>query len=178
MTCIDSKDVPQSLLPSGPSRKRDIDAIGTLQAYSLIKKRRTDLALDTYRLVHLATQNWLRIEKLLTYWTEKAVERIAQVFPDDKPQNRKAWRRYLTHACYTLDSQLVDNGERRVDLAWKVGNCLVSDGRYEEAEGLFQQVVDYRKQKLREKDFETLTSMNNLGSLLVMQGKYNVAKPI
>jgi hypothetical protein len=30
MVCIDPKDIPQSLLPAGVSRKRETDAIGTL----------------------------------------------------------------------------------------------------------------------------------------------------
>jgi AAA+ ATPase superfamily predicted ATPase len=33
MACVDSKDIPQSLLPPGPSRKKEIEAIGTLDAY-------------------------------------------------------------------------------------------------------------------------------------------------
>ncbi|KAL1889913.1 hypothetical protein Sste5346_008640 [Sporothrix stenoceras] len=39
MACVDAKDIPQSLLPSGPSRKKEIDAMGTLQGYSFIAKR-------------------------------------------------------------------------------------------------------------------------------------------
>jgi hypothetical protein len=57
MAYINPKDIPQSLLPPGLSRKREVDAIGTLQAYSFITKRAVDLALDTHRLVHLATRN-------------------------------------------------------------------------------------------------------------------------
>ncbi|THV43706.1 hypothetical protein BGAL_1050g00010 [Botrytis galanthina] len=38
MTCIEPKDIPQSLLPAGKSRKEEIDAIGTLHAYSFITK--------------------------------------------------------------------------------------------------------------------------------------------
>jgi hypothetical protein len=65
MCCIDSRGIPQSLLPPGPSRKKEIEAIGTLDAYSFISKRPADLALDLHRLVHLSTRNWLRKENLL-----------------------------------------------------------------------------------------------------------------
>lgn len=34
MACVDAKDIPQSLLPSGTSRKKEIEALGTLQGYS------------------------------------------------------------------------------------------------------------------------------------------------
>jgi hypothetical protein len=39
MACIDRKDIPQSLLPVGGSRKVEMEAIGTLRAYSFLIKR-------------------------------------------------------------------------------------------------------------------------------------------
>jgi len=65
MACVDLKDVPQSLLPPGPSWKKEMDAIGTLDAYSFIIRRSADLALDIHWLVHLATRSWLWNEELL-----------------------------------------------------------------------------------------------------------------
>jgi hypothetical protein len=65
MACVDPRDIPQSLLPPGPSRKKEMDAISTLYAYSFVNRRPADVALDLYRLVHLATRNWLRKERLL-----------------------------------------------------------------------------------------------------------------
>ena len=59
MSCVDAKDIPQSLLPLAQSKKKAVDAIETLRAYSLITKRKTDQLLDLHRLVHLATRNWL-----------------------------------------------------------------------------------------------------------------------
>jgi hypothetical protein len=73
MACIDPKDIPQSLLPAGASRKRETDAIETLDTYSFIIRRPADLALDLHRLVHLATRNWLRKEGLITQRTERAM---------------------------------------------------------------------------------------------------------
>ncbi len=184
MACVDSKDVPQSLLPPGPSRKGEVDAFGTLHAYSFIQKRAEglapeDLALDAHRLVHLATRNWLRKEELLVQWTEKVVGRLADVIPDNKNQNRSIWRRYLIHASYALDSRLIDqDGKRRIDLAWKVGNCLNSDGRWKEAETLLVQVMKFRKTTLGEEHPDTLTSMNNLALLFRCQGKYEAAEPL
>jgi tetratricopeptide (TPR) repeat protein len=184
MACVDSKNVPQSVLPPGPSRKGEVDALGTLHAYSFIQKRAEslapeDLTLDTHRLVHLATRNWLRKEKLLAHWTEKVVERLADVIPDHTNQNRSIWRRYLIHAHYALDSRLIDqDGKERIDLAWKVGNCLNSDGRWKEAETLLVQVMKFQKTALDEEHPDTLTSMNNLAVLLRSQGKYEAAEPL
>ena len=60
MSCIDPKAIPQFLLPSSESKKKTINAIGTLSAYSFVTKRSADQSLDLHRLVHLATRNWLR----------------------------------------------------------------------------------------------------------------------
>ncbi|KAH8745706.1 kinase subdomain-containing protein, partial [Hyaloscypha sp. PMI_1271] len=73
MCCINPKDIPQSLLPAGPSQKNETDALGTLDAYSFVIRRSADSALDIHRLVHLATRNWLRNKELITQWTEMAI---------------------------------------------------------------------------------------------------------
>lgn len=85
---IDPKDIPSSLLPLGQSRKKETDAIGTLNAYSFITMRHADLAINVHRLVHLATRNWLRKEQLLAKWTKKVIVRLEKVFPDNNYRNR------------------------------------------------------------------------------------------
>jgi tetratricopeptide (TPR) repeat protein len=178
MACVDPKDIPQSLLPPGKSRKKQIDAIGTLNAYCFISKRPTDLALDLHRLVHLATRNWLRKEKLLAQSTEKAIERLEEVFPDDH-KNRNLWRSYLPHAHYALKSDLVArDAKHRVDLLWKYGNCVYEEGRWNEAESAFEQVMETRKTVLGVDHPSTLTSMANLASTYRNQGRWNEAEEL
>ena len=177
IACIDPKDVPQSLLPPRPSRKKEIDAIGTLDAYSFISRRSLDLALDVHRLVHLATRSWLRKEALLAQWTGRVITRLEGVFPNNDHQNRSVWRSYLAHARYALESNL--NGkyeEIRINLARKVGMCLYSDGRWKEAEELYMQVMETRKRVLGEEHPDTLTSMANLASTYRNQGRWKEAE--
>lgn len=88
MSYMDPRDIPQSLLPPGQSRKQEIDAIGTLSAYSFVSRRSADLSLDLHRLVHLATRNWLRGEESLAQWTAKAVARLCKMFLDNDHKNR------------------------------------------------------------------------------------------
>jgi hypothetical protein len=97
MACINSKDIPQSLLPAGQSRKKEIAAIGTLDAYSFIIKRPADQAIDPHRLVYLATRNWLRKQGLIAQWTEMVITQLDEMFPDNSHQNRSLWRTYLLH---------------------------------------------------------------------------------
>src|SRR6266516_113168 len=179
MACIDPKDGPQSLLPSGQSRKKETDAIGMLDAHSFITNRPADLAVDIHRLVHLATRNWLRKEELLAHWTCRVIARLAEVLADGGHHNRVVWRTYLLHACYALRSDPVDeDGEDRIDLGWKYGICLYHDGRYNEAEILFDQVMETRKRVLVSEHPSPLPSMANLASTYRNQGRWKEAEEL
>ncbi|PVH69399.1 TPR-like protein [Cadophora sp. DSE1049] len=179
MCCIDPKDIPRSLLPPGPSRKKEIDAIGTLDAYSFISKRPADQALDLHRLVHLATRNWLRKEDLLAQWTESVVERLEDVFPDDDDHNRIVWRAYLPHARRVLESRLVDQGQQsRMSLLWRYATCLSADGRWDEAEAAYIEGLEIEKKELGADHPSTLTSMTNLASTFRNQGRWDAAEKL
>ncbi len=179
MSCVDPKNVPQSLLPPGSSRKKETDAIGTLNAYSFVSKRLADRALDVHRLVHLATRNWLGKEDRLKLWTKTAIARLREVFPDDDHKNRSIWRMYLPHARYALDSDLINKDEEnRLDLAWKFGSCLYEDGRWNEAEVSLTQVMEARKRVLGVEHRNTLNSMNNLALTYNEQGRWKEAEEL
>src|SRR5579862_5269146 len=179
IACIEPKDIPQSLLPPAQSRKKETDAIGTLAAYSFLSRRSADLSLDLHRLVHLATRNWLRKEESLSRWTSKAVARLAETFPDDDHKNRSIWRAYLPHARYVLSSSLIkDDVQERTQLLWKYSMCLYSDGRYDEAEKSFSQVMETRKRELGGEHPSTLTSMANLASTFWNQGRWKEAEEL
>ncbi|KAH8663632.1 P-loop containing nucleoside triphosphate hydrolase protein [Tricladium varicosporioides] len=172
MACIDPKGIPRSLLPAGASRKKEINAIGTLEAYSFIIKRTADQALDLHRLVHLATRNWLQQNDLIAQWIERATARLNEVFPDHSHQNRSMWRIYLPHISYVLMSDEADKDEeKRIALVWRFGMCLYTDGRYNEAEGLFIEETKRRKRVLGQEHPGTLTSMANLASILKGSGR-------
>lgn len=55
MACVDPKDIPQSMLLPGPSRK-ETDTIDRLDAYSFIKKRNGRQFL--FRAVELASESY------------------------------------------------------------------------------------------------------------------------
>jgi len=179
MCCIDWRNIPQSLLPPAQSRKKETDAIGTLNAYSFVIRRSADKSLDLHRLVHLATRNWLQKEDSLTQWTLKTVTRLDEVFPDDDYKNRSVWRTYLPHARYVLNSIFIEDGVReKSGLLWKFGMCLYHDGRYNEAEKSFFQVMETFKRVLREEHPSTLTSMANLASTYRNQGRWKEAEEL
>ena len=179
MACVDRKDIPQSLLPAGSSRKKEIDAVGTLDAFSLITRRPADMALDLHRLVHLATRNWLRKQESLAQWTREVISRLLEVFPDSAHGNRSKWRILLPHARYVLESNLVRQGdEARIGLAWRYATSLYSDGRYNEAEMCFQEVMETRKRVLGQEHSDTLISIGNLALTYRNQGRWKEAEEL
>ncbi|KAF2201575.1 hypothetical protein GQ43DRAFT_455682 [Delitschia confertaspora ATCC 74209] len=179
MACIEPKNIPQSLLPPGLTRKKEIDAIGTLNAYSFLVRRPADMCLDIHRLVHFATRNWLRKEEKLSRSTEKAIMRLNGVFPNASHENRRIWRIYLTHIHYVLKTDLVDKDwDTRIKLTWRYAMCIYEDGRWDEAEILFAQVMDVEKRKLGAEHPSTLTSMANLASTFWDQGRWKEAEEL
>ncbi|CAG8972335.1 hypothetical protein HYALB_00001738 [Hymenoscyphus albidus] len=179
MACINPKDIPQSILPAGASRKKKTDATGTLEAYSFIVKRSTDLALDLHRLVHLATRNWLKQNNVITQWTEKAIMRLEEVFPNNDYQNRTNWRIYLPHVrCVLMSDEASKDKDTRITLSRRFGLCLLSDGRYDEAEAPFVEVMTRHKRVLGHEHPSTLTSIANLASTYRNQGRWKEAEDL
>ncbi|EHK19758.1 uncharacterized protein TRIVIDRAFT_46904 [Trichoderma virens Gv29-8] len=178
MACVDAKDIPQSLLPPGQSRKQEIEAMGTLQGYSFIAKRSADSVVTVHRLVHLAMRNWLRKEGLLPNWTSRTIARLAKDM-GNIGYDRRAWRPCMPHAHYVLGSTLIsEDDEGRLDLLRKYGKCLYNDGRYQEAEITFQRVMENLKIKLGIDHPETLRSISNLASTYRTQGQWEEAEKL
>jgi tetratricopeptide (TPR) repeat protein len=172
MACMDPRDIPKSILPEGASRKKELDAIGTLTAYSFVIKR-SDLAFDLHRLVHLATRNWLQQNHLISQCTEKAIVRLEEVFPNSNHQNRAKWRTYFPHARYILNSNLLEKDlDSRIDLLWKYGTCLKEDGRWNDAEAAIVEVLAAEERKFGTEHRSTLISMDSLASIL-----WNLGRP-
>jgi tetratricopeptide (TPR) repeat protein len=179
MSCIDPKDIPQLLLPLALSRKKETDAIGTLNAYPFVSKSAADKVLNMHRLVHLAMWNSLRREKSLAVWAAKAMGRLKEVFLNDDHKNRNVWRLYLVHVRFVLErGDAKDDEVLRTDLTWKFARCLYSDGRYNEAEVLYLEVRQTRKRALGEEHHDTLTSMTKLALTYWSQGRWKEAEEL
>ena len=177
VACLDRKDIALDLLEaSSPQRE---DAIRILNGYGLITRRPAESAIEVHQLVHIALQEWLRKQEMLDQWSQRAIARLASVFPVDKHGNRSKWRRLLPHAKYALLRSFAkqDDGDR-ISLMWKYARTLDSDGRYNEAEELFVQVMETRKRVLGDEHPDTLTSMSNLALTYRNQGRWKEAEAL
>jgi len=179
MACVDAKNIPQSLFPPGQSRKKETDAIGTLQGYSFIAKQSASSAINIHRLVHLAIRNWLRTEGLLPDWTDRAIARLVEMLEDVGHNNRVTWKSYMPHVNYALSVRHTGENDREgLYLLWKYGLCLYCDGRHREAEAPFEQVMETRKTKLGADHPDKLTSMAYLASTYRNQGRWAEAEEL
>lgn len=179
MACIDTKDIPESLLPPGTSKKQQTDAIGTLKSYSFISHNRASSLFSMHRLVHLAMRNWLRKEDLLDSWTHEAIKRLGFLLHEPDISIRDVWRSYMPHAYYALRSGITDNNEpERQSLLWGYAEGLFFEGRYNEAEAICIELVETLTTKLGDNHPNTLTSMNNLALAYSHQGRWDKAEKL
>jgi hypothetical protein len=176
--CRDRKDILLEFLEAPSLYERD-DAIRVINSYKIVTRRPAESALDLHRLVHGALRGWLRKQETLENWTETAVTRLSQVFPDDSHGNRSKWRRMLPHAKYALShSSRGQEGPEKMRLVWKYAMALGSEGRDRESEELLSQVMEVRKRVLGDEHPSTLNSMANLAPTYRNQGRWKEAEEL
>lgn len=81
MALLDRQGVPKSLLRKKNDRFVEFSsAIGTLQAFSLIRVETGGETFSMHRLVQLSTQNWLEMQSTLGDYQEEAVKMLSAKF--------------------------------------------------------------------------------------------------
>ncbi|KAF2264951.1 kinesin light chain 3 [Lojkania enalia] len=176
--CVDRKDISLDLLKASSPREREC-AVKILSSYALVTRRPAESALNLHQLVHRALREWLQKQGRLDQWTQHAITQLLGVFPDNNHSSRSKWRRLLPHAQYALSHSLVEQQvEDRLILVWKCAMTLQSDGRYDESEKLFVQVMETFKTKLGAEHTDTLSSMGNLASTYRNQGRWKEAEEL
>ncbi len=175
MCFLAEKEIPASLLP--PADELDTDeAVGMLKAYAFIIQHEGQESFDMHRLVRLAMRNWLNEKGQWQSCRTSVLERLAEVFPFPKHENRGVWMRYLPHIQTALEwkERSVDK-ETESDLLFNIAVGYFILGKYKEAEQMDRQTLELREKVLGREHPNTLNSMNNLASILNNQG--NTKKP-
>ncbi|KAK4449603.1 HET-domain-containing protein [Podospora aff. communis PSN243] len=171
MACVEPKDIPRALLPAGPSRKQETDAMGTLRSYSFITMRSTNSDLTLHRLVHLATRNWLRKEGLMSAWKRRVSDRLLELVCPVDPNHREGWKPYLPHIHHVLAlSQSDKDDDPR--LLNTYGSCLRREGRYREAGPAFERAVQLSTRVLGPEHNDTLLHMLDLAGNYRLLGQW------
>jgi tetratricopeptide (TPR) repeat protein len=176
--CVDRKDISVDLLEAASPQRRE-DAIKVLDRYALVTRRPAESALDVHRLVHQALRKRLQVQGRLQHWTQHSITQLLRVFPDFDHGSRSKWRRLLPHAKHALSHSLAKpEGGDRLTLVQKCALTLYSDGRYNEAEELFVQVMETSSMVLGKEHPVTLTSISNLASTYREQGRWKEAEEL
>jgi tetratricopeptide (TPR) repeat protein len=175
--CVDRKDILLDLVEATSAQTRE-DAIRVLDKYALVTRRPAESAFDVHRLVHQALRKRLQVQGQLIQRNRSTIVQLLRVSPDSNHSNRSKWRRLLPHVQYTLSHSSADDDDERLRLASKFAKTLFSDGRYEEAEELFVEVMETRKRVLSDEHPSTLSSMNNLATTYRNQGRWKEAKEL
>ncbi|KAL2859961.1 violaceus kinesin [Aspergillus lucknowensis] len=179
MACINPRNIPQSLLPEAGSKKKRIDAIGLLKAFSFVSEQVQDCALTLHRLVYLSTRNWLRKQQQLSLRIQETADHFSRTFPDDDHTNRKIWRDYLPHALALVgERDFRDVRENYIKLIQNIGKCLRTDGRYNEAVVLFEDIMNMLRKDNTNLDPSTLTGMTDLALTYDHQGRWKEAEEL
>jgi nucleoside phosphorylase/tetratricopeptide (TPR) repeat protein len=177
MACINPRNIPRSLLPLQTTTKQRLDALGVLNAYSFTNSQSTGV--NMHRLVHIATRNWLRNNRMFGYWLQRVADRMQQVFPDNNHTNRRLWREYLPHALALVhDDEFIEQQKEHISLIRNIADCLASDGRYFESEVLYNKLLEMDQRTHGAEHPSTLTNMANLASTYRYQGRWNEAEKL
>jgi tetratricopeptide (TPR) repeat protein len=181
MVLLDRQAIPRNLLKQGDERNIEFDkAIGTLQAYSLIKTEKGGASFEVHRLVQLSTQRWLTLQNRETEWQEKALELMVGKFPSgyygtwDECESLFLHAKCVTKFHYIHTSLLL----QRARLLENIARYDKSQGRFEAAYLQYKDILQTRESRLGKTHPDTLTTMGNLAGVLEGQGKYAKAETI
>ena len=137
MAMFDRQGIPSNLLKHQEEPKCVfIQALGTLQSFSLITKVASTETYGMHRLVQLSTQAWLEIQNTTTIWRYEALHVLAEQFPNGS--YFEYWQdceNLLPHARAILQYQCLSD-DACLDRAILLENLACFDyaqGRYETA---------------------------------------------
>ncbi len=171
LSCIEPKQIPESILPRSELEEQMVHAVGTLCGYAFLTRRGDSKVFDMHSLVHLATRIWVQREGLEVTTDEKATRHLATVFPSANYKNRNLWREYLPHAFTVLQHSKVLDIQERSNLLSRVGRCLRADGRSKEAISSLEEACQWGNRHLAEDHLDRLESQHKLAQAYLDNGQ-------
>ena len=181
MAVLDRQRPPESLFREELESRIDLlDALGTLQAFSMITKDRRGGGFTMHRFVQIATQRWLEVQGSLQEWQEKGLKLVSDKFPSGVLTNWIMYAALQPHArvvlAYSLDSESCSL--LRASLLAKLSRYDHAQGRYEIAENGGRQAIAIQRKLLGKEDPATLQSINNLAVIYSSQSRYKEAEAL
>ena len=202
MSLLDTKAIPESFLTLGNDFKSITDALGKLQAYSLIKKRTDSLTyrgqeynlFDLQGLVRLAFQAWLKDRDKLQNAARYVLKTLDAQYPDRDRDEWVTYQVYHPHVLVFLQNlpkvlitgMSVSSGVGRsfvneidsleASLGAKVSWYLRQIGDYQTAEPIARRSLTLLSAIHGPTSQVTLEGVVALAQVLEKQGKYDEAE--
>ena len=180
MAVLDRQAISDTLLRQEGERKVDFDTgIGTLKAFSLVSEEENGAVFTIHRLVQLSTRKWLELQYILVEWQEKALTAVFANCPlNEDYENWVAWETISPHVQVVLEYVFgTENCQlQRANILRKASSYDKAQGRYGAAHKKAVEAQTMYQKLLGKEHPDTLTSMNNLASVLDNQGKYEEAE--
>ncbi|KAK8045712.1 hypothetical protein PG996_013776 [Apiospora saccharicola] len=189
MACLQRENIPTSVFGADDAIAKT-KALGTLKAYAFITTRAhlaqdmADTAIaeefyDMHRLVHIATQDWLKYQQK---WQNKLTEALLVLIdllpPDGTHEGWRVWVVYIPHGIH-LASLCSGEGnivEDKIELLKRIGRCQFTLGQYRAMGKTNREALSLCKRAYGEEHKGTLLAMNEVGLALHEQGRYEEAE--
>ncbi|KAJ5984268.1 hypothetical protein N7481_006367 [Penicillium waksmanii] len=172
---LEPKGIPRLVLPILDSEEEMESAIGTLCKYGFLTRRKNLDMFDIHSLVQLATQLWIREARKTQQIIATVTRHMDKCFPSAKYTNRETWRTCLPHALEILTRDENKDISERYSLLFKVGRCVLADGRAKEAVTFFEDVCAWDERHHDEEHPDRLASQHNLAGAYQSNGQIKQA---
>ncbi|KAL2207286.1 hypothetical protein CC79DRAFT_1396815 [Sarocladium strictum] len=162
---IESRAIPQSILPRTRTEESLLHAIGTLCGYAFLSRREDSEMLDMHSLVHLAARVWVSREGETDQIHQQAAAHLTKAFKTDAWEDRERWRTYMVHVLRILQvgGQARKWDANECDLAYWAGRCLMAESRHVDAVKLLERLVEVEETTLPQDDPRLVGSQYELG---------------
>ncbi|KAL8941379.1 MAG: hypothetical protein Q9216_002283 [Gyalolechia sp. 2 TL-2023] len=151
MSMYDRQGVPEDLLRrQGEPKHIFINALATLQNFSLIGRTTSGGSYHMHRLIQIAVRTWLQFKGTLLEWKEEATRVLSVKFPSGEYETWSACDLLIPHVCAVLELGQLPRESllRRAELLKKVARFdrrqdrwLLGHTRAKEAATLFEQIL-------------------------------------
>lgn len=142
---IEPKAIPESIFPPFHSEEQMEFAIGTLCGYAFMTKREDGKLFDMHSLVQLATRLWVQRKGDTQRVLKSTTQHMAVTFPLSGWAYRELWTAYLPHALKLVWKNEALAIEERYELCYKIGMCLLEDGRAKDAIQCFKEDLSWKQ---------------------------------
>ena len=179
MVFLDRHAIPEILLRNRSDQNVAFKkALGTLQAFSLIKRKTVDKAeYELHRLVQLICQKWLEMQGTMAKWQISAFMEVAHVFPTGHYETWTECESLLPHALKVLEYGPNEAYPMPLsNLLGKVAFFDLEQGRYDMACVRFSAASEMLKKSFGMENDLTLRCICNLAYTYQAQGRLEEAE--